>query len=487
MSQPLALLVDTIAAAAAWAHGAERDAAMATAHGVIGALASAAAAAADGEVDRTVRLLTSEGGRTPYTGAPRPHGTLALLEAAACALRQCADAVAAGAVDDVTRARCRLYVKVRPIYILLVLFFQLFCLQIVLFAHFCSPSRLKAIPIFIVAESEGGARVDAPPRRGDAVRAGVLGAITVAICAMQADALEGRSDRRKLTVLALGADLAVRVDKWLADRPASAAGAAPGAAPGAASRSAFASSGAGDNLYAALTRHPIVVGPFNSLPPVLVFKIERPARSEYTFSFDSSIQLHAPYVARIARSAEEHEAAAAASVRAVGRETRSAGGAACPTTEVVATTIVERSQTLVDIEAECGVEAVRGLLGEAHDAIENAARAWGGRYALRAVVVHKTNHYTTYVREGDSEAKWNEFDDHYVTRGKSLAAAQRVWFGGQHVETQARMLFYERVSASAELPAVSTLSANDPAAHFNEALEKILRRFADSTDQPANY
>ena len=258
------------------------------------------------------------------------------------------------------------------------------------------------------------------------------------------------------------------------------------AASDGAFESAFASPRADDNLYAALTRHPIVLAPNGVLPPVLTFKIERPSLSAYTFTFDPVIQLHAPYVVHVARSAEEQEAALAAAVRQAGRDicnARSAGGAACSATELTATTIAERCQTLHELETECGVEAARGsgLVDEAHDAIMNAARPWGGQYVLRAVVVHKMNHYTTFAREGDSDAKWTEFDDDYVTTGKALAEAQRVWFGGQHAETQARMLFYERVSASADLPRPYTLSADDPAAHFNEARETILRRFADQS------
>ena len=181
---PIQLLFDLIEVAAAWPDAAQRKAVMARAHGIVGALA-----ATDGteEAARIAVLAAEEPAAeadmdVAYTGEKREVGTIQLLDGAANALAACVAAVNAGEVDDVWRGKCRLYIK--------------------------------ALPVVERADEDAGAvpLLAASPQHSAlalTIRTRVNAAVASAIRAMQADAIDGISDRRKLTVLALGADLKV--------------------------------------------------------------------------------------------------------------------------------------------------------------------------------------------------------------------------------------------------------------------------------------
>ena len=220
-----------------------------------------------------------------------------------------------------------------------------------------------------------------------------------------------------------------------------------------------------DNLYASLTRSPIVCDVTETLPPVLVFKVERPSRCPYEFTFDNAIWLHPPYV------------------------TNNADGSTSAFSSLVDGTLEAMCYKIESLAAtQTDLDSATALCRDARDAIKHAAQQWGGRYDLRAVVVHKTNHYTCFVRsiefdDGSDENHhyWTEFDDDHVETNIPLEKAQKIWFGGEaqkiwfggtsYVETQARMLFYERASTNSESV---NLSATDDAVRYVNHMQKML-------------
>ena len=228
--------------------------------------------------------------------------------------------------------------------------------------------------------------------------------------------------------------------------------------------------GGGDNLYAALTRCPIAVNSAApSFPPVLVFKIERPAGSASTFRFDTSIHLHSPYVVMQERDAADAAAAADGS----------------------STSVEEwgESLALVVNQGDGSSTVLNDMHTAARRSIVDASREWGGEYVLRAVVVHKSTacHYTAFVRQVDDGSLWTEFDDDFVRPNLPLVEAQGVWFGGSYARggdaMQARMLFYENVAACAVLDegGAGEGAERDAGDLARIAADALLRRYSEQS------